>query len=250
MQPLILYGVPFSQPERAVAWLLLYKQMPFDMVLISPGSKGETGTRHPTFLAKNPAGTIPTIEEPDTGFTLGEAHAILCYLSNRHGWHDVYPTEPRQRARVDAYLHFHHRNLREASIGLVAPKIRKDLNIPEATQLAARSILGRALKVLESSWLAQSRYLAGPQLTLADFAAYVEIGQLQPCFTNLQDFEPFPNIRRWLDDMKRVDGHETVHAVLAELGAIDREAPSMDKIRSANISALGTLREAIARMDP
>ena len=54
----------------------------------------------------------------------------------------------------------------------MAPKIRKDLNIPEATQLAARSILGRALKALESGWLAQSRYLAGPQLTLADFAAY------------------------------------------------------------------------------
>ena len=75
MPRLILYGVPFSQPVRAVTWLLLYKRLPFDMVLINPGSKGETGSRNPAFLAKNPAGTIPTIEEPDTGFTLGEAHA-------------------------------------------------------------------------------------------------------------------------------------------------------------------------------
>jgi glutathione S-transferase len=248
MQPLILYGVPFSQPVRAVMWLLLYKQMRFDMVLINPGSKGETGSRHPSFLAKNPGGSIPTIEEPGTGFVLGEAHAIMCYLSNQHGWHDLYPTQAKQRAKVDWYLHFHHRNVREASVGLVAPKIRKDLNIPEVIQLAAQATLTRALQALDSHWLAQSRFLAGPQLTLADFAAYVEIGQLQPCYTNLQDFEPFANVRRWLDDMKRVDGHDEVHTVLTELGAIDREPPSMDKIRNANKAALGALRERLARL--
>ena len=73
-------------------WLMLYKRMPFEMVLINPGSKGETGSRNPSYLAKNPGGTIPTIEEPDTGFVLAEAHAIMCYLSNAHGWDDVYPT--------------------------------------------------------------------------------------------------------------------------------------------------------------
>ena len=77
-QPVILYGVPFSQPVRAVMWLMLYKRTPFEMVLINPGSKGENGSRNPAYLAKNPAGTIPMIEEPDTGFVLGEAHAIMC----------------------------------------------------------------------------------------------------------------------------------------------------------------------------
>ena len=84
-QPVILYGVPFSQPVRAVMWLMLYKRLPFEMVLINPGSKGETGSRNPVYLAKNPGGTIPTIEERDTGFVLGEAHAIMCYLSNMAG---------------------------------------------------------------------------------------------------------------------------------------------------------------------
>ena len=61
--PLILHGVPFSQPVRAVMWLMLYKRLPFEMVLINPGSKGETGSRNPAYLAKNPGGTIPCIEE-------------------------------------------------------------------------------------------------------------------------------------------------------------------------------------------
>ena len=173
---LILYGVPFSQPVRAVMWLLILKRTPFDMVLIIPGSEGRSGSRNPAYLAKNPAGTIPCIEEPDTGFVLGEAHAILCYLSRKHGWDDVYPADDRMRARVDAYLHFHHRNVREASIGLVAPKIRKDLDIPDIVQSSARATFTRALEALDTGWLSRSRYLVGDGVTVADLAAYVEIG--------------------------------------------------------------------------
>ncbi len=29
----------------------------------------------------------------------------MCYLSNQHGWRDVYPTGPKKRAEVDRYLH-------------------------------------------------------------------------------------------------------------------------------------------------
>lgn len=245
--PLTLYGVPFSQPVRAVMWLLLYKQMPFEMVLINPGSSGENGSRNPEYLAKNPGGTIPCIEEAD-GFVLAEAHAILCYLCNRHGWTDVYPEDARQRARIDWHLHYHHRNLRDASIGLIAPRIRKDLDIPKAIQQGAQATVARALQALEKSWLANSRYLAADHVTIADFAAYVEIGQLQPGFTNVYDFAPFNNVQRWLDDMRRLPAHDDVHVALAELGDISEQAPSMERIRSANMRALSTLKARIAEL--
>ena len=245
-QPLILYGVPFSQPVRAVMWLLIYKRLPFEMVLINPGSKGETGSRNPSFLVKNPGGTIPTIEEPDSGFTLGEAHAIMGYLSNTHGWQDVYPADYKQRARVDWYLNYHHRNVRDASLGLVAPKIRKDLDIPEATQLAAKATLTNALRALEAGWLKESPFLAGQSVTLADFAAYVEIGQVQPEFTNLYDFSPYPKVQAWLSRMHDIDGHDIVHTVLRELGDISQEAPSMETIVGANKSALKALKLKLA----
>ena len=244
----ILYGVPFSQPVRAVMWLMIYKGLPFEMVLINPGSSGETGSRNPVYLAKNPSGTIPCMEEPDTGFVLAEAHAIMCYLASKHQWHDVYPEDLQQRARVDWYLHYHHRNVREASIGLVAPSIRKDINLPEAIKQGAVATLTKALGALESGWLAQSRFLIGDQLTLADMAAYVEIGQLQPQFTNVYDFEPFPNVRRWLADMARIDGHDDVHVVLKELGDISVEEPPMETIRNANKRALKVLQARIASL--
>ena len=245
-KPIILYGVPFSQPVRAVMWLMFYKQLPFEMVLINPGSKGDNGSRNPAYLAKNPGGTIPMIEEPDTGFVLGEAHSIMCYLCNKHGWTDVYPADHRERAKVDWYLHYHHRTIREASAGLVAPKIRKDLDIPESAQQAAQRTLARALEALDTGWLAQSDYICGDTVSLADFAAYVEIGQLQPGFTNVYDFAPFPNVQRWLEAMKQVDGHDTVHAVLETLGDISQEAPSMDTIREANKNALRAMKAKLA----
>ncbi len=243
-----IYGVPFSQPVRAVMWLMLYKQTPFDMVLTNPGSKGDNGSRHPDFLAKNPAGTIPTIEEPDTGFVLAEAHAIMCYLCNKYGWTDVYPEDPQQRGRVDWYLNFHHRNVRDASLGLVAPKIRKDLNIPEAMQQSAKNTLTKALKALDQHWLAGNPYLTGEQLSLADFAAYVEIGQLRPEFTNVYDFSPFPRVQEWLNTMSTVQGHDDIHVVLAELGDISIEPPSMEAIKNANKKALQTLGGKLANM--
>jgi glutathione S-transferase len=244
--PLILYGVPFSQPVRAVMWLMIYKRLAFEMVLINPGSKGDTGSRNPAYLAKNPGGTIPCIEEPESGFTLGEAHAIMCYLSRKHRWHDVYPEDLHTRARIDWYLHFHHRNVREASAGLVAPKIRKDMDIPESRQRAAEQTLRAALEGLDRGWLAESRYLVGDDVTLADFAAYVEIGQLQPQFTNIFEFAEFPNVRRWLVEMAKVEGHDAVHIVLAEIGDISRQAPDMETIRNANKRALRTLKATLA----
>ncbi len=243
---LILYGVPFSQPVRAVLWLLFLKRLPFEMALINPGSKGENGSRNPAFLAKNPAGTIPTLEDRETGFVLAEAHAILAYLCNRHGWTDLYPEGPEARARVDWYLHYHHRNVRDASLGLVAPKIRKDLQIPEAMQNAARATVTRALEALDTGWLADSAFLCGDAVTIADLACYAELGQLQAEFTNVFDFTPFPNVSAWLARMHDVPAHDDVHTVLAELGGIREEAPSTERIVGANKRALGVLKERLA----
>ncbi len=244
----ILYGVPFSQPVRAVMWLMLYKQRPFEMVLINPGSKGDNGSRNPAYLAKNPSGTIPCLEEPESGFTLGEAHAIMAYLCSKHGWHDLYPVDPQARARVDWYLNYHHRNVRDASVGLVAPKIRKDLNIPEVVQQSAAANLSGALRVLDGL-LAEQTYIAGTNLTIADFAAYVEIGQLQPQFTNVFDLSPYPDVQRWLRTMAEVSGHDTVHVALTELGDISQLAPDMDTIKNANKRALSALKNALEAME-
>ena len=246
--PLIIYGVPFSQPVRAVLWLMLYKQKSFELALINPGSSSEGGSRHPDYLAKFPTGTIPSIEDKESGFVLSESHAIMCYLCNKYNWTDLYPSNHEERAKVDSYLHLHHRNVREASIGLVAPKVRKDLNFSEDFLKISQANIEKAFKALENGWLAQSRFLTGDNLTIADMSAYVEIGQLQSKFTNVYDFEPLPNITRWLEEINQVAYHDEVHASLYELGDISSEAPSMETIISANKKGFVVIQEQLASM--
>ena len=247
--PIIIYGVPFSQPVRAVLWLMLFKQMDFELSLVNPGSSSEKGSRHPDYLAKFPTGTIPSLEDKETGFVLSESHAIMCYLCNKYDWTDLYPSNLEERAKVDSYLHLHHRNVREASIGLVAPKVRKDLSFPEDFLKMSQANIEKAFRAIEDGWLSKSRYLAGETLTIADMAAYVEIGQLQSVFTNIYDFEPFPNIRRWLEDMKQVDCHDVIHVALYELGDISKEAPAMETIISANKKGVIAIHEELAKIN-
>ena len=130
----------------------------------------------------------------------------------------------------------------------MAPKVRKDLNFSEDFLKISQANLEKAFKALENGWLAQSRFLTGDNLTIADMSAYVEIGQLQSKFTNVYDFEPLPNITRWLEEMNQVAYHDEVHASLYELGDISSEAPSMETIISANKKGFVVIQEQLASM--
>tara|TARA_B100001057_G_scaffold96448_1_gene93070 strand:- start:361 stop:1044 length:684 start_codon:yes stop_codon:yes gene_type:complete len=227
----------------------MIKKMPFDLQLINPGSSSEGGSRHPNYLKKFPTGTIPSFEDLDTGFLLSESHAIMSYLCNKYDWNDMYPNNLEQRGKVDSYLHLHHRNVREASIGLVAPKVRKDLNFSEDFLRTSKANIEKAFKAIDEGWLADSRFLVGDNLTIADISAYVEIGQLQKGFTNIYNFDTLPNIKRWLEEMKTVDSHDDIHVALSELGDICEQAPSIEKIKSANKKAFLAIKEKIASMN-
>ena len=135
--------------------------------------------------------------------------------------------------------------MREASIGLVAPKVRKDLNFSEDFLITSKSNIEKAFEAIETGWLRDSRFLIGDTMTIADISAYVEIGQLQSMFTNVYNFEPYPNIRRWLKEMQNVDYHEDIHVALYELGDISKEAPPMEIIINANKKAFKVIQEKL-----
>ncbi|HEY4280191.1 MAG TPA: glutathione S-transferase family protein [Conexibacter sp.] len=61
-----------------------------------------TQPRPPAYLAVNPLGGIPALD--DDGFMLAESQAILRYLAARERRDDLYPADARERARVDELL--------------------------------------------------------------------------------------------------------------------------------------------------
>ena len=238
-----IFGVPMSQAVRTVLWMMLYKKLPFELIITAPGSPKENGTRHPSYLEKYPNGTIPGIEDSETGYLLSESIAIMCYLCNKHKWNDLYPQDPELRGKVDHYLHYHHRSVKEASVGYFAPILRPDLGLSKDVINMSQRSFKNALKALDSQWLAKNNFIAGENITIADFSAYVEIAQLNKQFTNLFDYSSYTNLSRWLDDMSKLPFHDDVHMVLTKMGDISQSVPAMDVILKANIETLAHVNE-------
>mmetsp|Transcript_5968 Transcript_5968/g.7511 ORF Transcript_5968/g.7511 Transcript_5968/m.7511 type:complete len:250 (+) Transcript_5968:50-799(+) len=234
-----LYGVPLSQPTRTVLWTLLMKQLPFGLCLINPGTAGKKGSKNPEYLRKNPAGTIPMLEDKDNDFTLAEANAILMYLASKHSWTDLYPDDLQKRAKVDWYLNYHHRSIRELTAGIVMPKFRKDISLPPDCLTRSKRIGTAAVQVLNDGWLSETNFLTGDSFTLADLVAYSDIGQMK--FLNLYDFSHAPKVQSWLDRMKELPFHNEIHLPLEMLGDISKEPPSMEQLKFANKTTLQVL---------
>ena len=188
------------------------------------------------------------MEDPETGYLLSESIAIMCYLCNKHKWHDLYPEDPELRGKVDHYLHYHHRSIKEASTGYFAPILRPDLGLSEDLINMSQRMFNNALKALETQWLKNSKFIAGENVTIADFSAYVEIAQLNTQFTNLFDYSSFENLSRWLDEMSKLPYHDDVHMVLTKMGDISKEVPEMEIIMKANLETFSHLNEIASKL--
>lgn len=85
-----LYGVPLSQPVRAVVWPCLIKRVQFSFETAVPGMSGRIGTKGPDFRAKFPLGTVPALLDGDV--QLSESTAIATYLADKFKWCGASPS--------------------------------------------------------------------------------------------------------------------------------------------------------------
>ncbi|KXS11468.1 glutathione S-transferase [Gonapodya prolifera JEL478] len=214
---LTVYGLDVSQPCRTVTWLLRLHDVPFKYKMVMPGSKKKGGSRTPEYEDElYSAGTVPTIRDGD--IVVAESGAIITYLAETRGWDDVYPSGPgrenaAKRAEVQKWLHWHHLNSRTLTSAYFAPIMRPDLKFSADTLNDRKRQSGAALKILDKH-LSKYKFLAtfSDKPSLADFAVHADVGQLQ--LVELFDFTPYPNVSRWLDDMKTVKGFEESHKAL------------------------------------
>eukprot|EP00300_Choanocystis_sp_HF-7_P036765 c52679_g1_i1.p1 GENE.c52679_g1_i1~~c52679_g1_i1.p1 ORF type:complete len:239 (-),score=48.44 c52679_g1_i1:296-982(-) len=220
-----VFAHPVSQPARAVLWALYNQNTPFELVLVNPGSTKEGGTRHPSFLAINPHGTVPTID--DDGFVLSESHAILLYLAQKHNW-TLVPTNPKELALLNQYLHWHHRSVRECTIGFMRP-VLLNVKVTPAELKTPQTLATKALDQLEID-LGRTPFILGQSPTIADLSAYCEIGQLGPKCFNVLDFSSRPNLAAWLQRCEQLAGFEQSHSAVFKLAP--RIAPALQKLHN------------------
>lgn len=255
---LTLHGIPSSQPSRAVYWSCLIKGLPLELVF-SQDVHYYVGKE---FARLNPIGRVPVIVDGD--FTLYEMPAILCYLCDRHGWQDLYPTELRTRSRINQYLSAHVTLTRLATLKLMAPHVTPafggvgsdedgvDVTLREMINSAlhapdmlerGRRIVSRMVGAIEEHFMgAGSDFLFGhPNATIADIACYEELAQL--AWANIFDYAGFPGVRRWMAAMQKLPHHDTAHRYNLELGDIRTTPNTIPRYMSAVHAGLHALRE-------
>ena len=85
--------------------------------------KGEWRT--PEYLAKNPNGKVPTLD--DDGYLLWESPAILFHLASKYGERGLLPTDARGKTEMMRWLFWNASHLEQSVNGLVVEKVIKPM---------------------------------------------------------------------------------------------------------------------------
>ena len=133
----------------------------------------------PDFLAKNPAGDIPVLEEPDGHILCG--HRPICEYIDEITSRPLFGAYARDKAEVRRLCDwFDEKFYKEVTVYLAGEKILKRLNggTPDSDAIRAGklNILGH---MSYTEWLLKQRnWLAGEAFTMADFAAAAQFSVL------------------------------------------------------------------------
>jgi glutathione S-transferase len=156
-----VYGIERSRASR-VHWCLRELGLEFEAV---PVSFMDGGTRAPDYLAVNPNGRIPAID--DDGFVLWESLAINLYLVKRHGG-PLAPRDLREDAQMMQWSLWAANELERDLILVMANRVVfREQDRDRDQESAAAERLDRPLAALESV-LAEREWLVDDRFTVAD----------------------------------------------------------------------------------
>ncbi|KAG3115337.1 hypothetical protein PI124_g1299 [Phytophthora idaei] len=207
-----LYANLISQPSRAAEWVMRLKKLNHEFVVADFGAPI---FKSPEFLALNPNGLIPVLQDGD--FSLFEGSAIMQYLAEKNGWTDLYPADAQAHAKVNQYLHWHHTNARLITPKVLVPLMHTKQNAAtpdEAILIKETPALLAKLSDLMEKFLVKDFVAETDQPTIADIAAYCEFVQVE--FMGIYDFSKHPKLAAWLKRMKSVPHHDEMQAPLDE----------------------------------
>jgi glutathione S-transferase len=185
-----LYRNAVSGHCHRVELFLSLLGLPFEKVDLN---LRENEHKAPAFLALNPLGQIPVLQDGDV--TLADSNAILVYLEGRYAPGQWLPRDPLGAARVQRWL------------SLAAGPLAFGPALARAIQLFSRPIdpqpaveRAHALLAHMESELAATGWLVGTGATLADVAHYAYVARAPEGGVSLQ---AYPAVRDWL---ARVEG--------------------------------------------
>lgn len=194
-----LHFHPVSTASRPVLFFCADANISYEPVVVDL----MTGAHHAEpFKSLNPAGLVPVLEDGD--FVLSESSSILQYLADKVD-SAAYPKDLKKRARVNERMDWFNSNFyRELGYHLAYPQLfPQHARTPEAAQTATvawgRDKTEQMLGVLDRHFIGSHKYLAGDELTIADYfgSQILAVGDLIG-----MKLDRFPNVNRWMTSMR------------------------------------------------
>ncbi|KAJ6634891.1 Glutathione S-transferase 1-1 [Pseudolycoriella hygida] len=189
-----LYHHPVSVPSRAA--LLTVRNLGLDVeVKVINIYTGEQNT--PEYLKINPLHQVPVYADVDIVVT--ESRAIICYLASVAN--KFYPTDLKKRALVDSRLFFDATNSFPAIRDFARPVLRAGVKkIPQER----RDVILAWLNSIEL-FLGQSKWIAGDDLSIADFTFLAHVASAKAFGVS---FDKFPKLNDWYNRCKELPGFD------------------------------------------
>jgi len=147
------------------------------------------------FLALNPLGQVPVIEDGDA--VVSDSNAILVYLAKKYA-PSYLPNDPVIEAEIQKLLTLTAGDL---AFGPAAARLITVFNAPIDPEFT-QTIAARALGKLELH-LQGREFLVGDTPTIADISVYSYTAHAPEGNVSL---EPYPNVRRLLKNVEALDG--------------------------------------------
>ena len=163
-----LYALPPSPNTFKVVALANHLGLELEVINVDVASGAH---KLPDYLAKNPNGLMPTLEDGD--FCLWESNAILMYLAQKKPESGLWPADAQGQARVQQWLNWSAIHWGPAIRPFFFERIIKARYgmgpADEAAVAKATEEFPKVADVLENH-LKAHQFLVGDQLTIADFA--------------------------------------------------------------------------------
>lgn len=192
-KPIRLYRMRLSGHSHRVELLLSLLGLPYEAVDVDL-AQGEH--KKPAFLALNPFGQVPVIEDGEV--TLADSNAILVYLEARYAPGRWLPRDPAGAARVQRWLSVAAGPL---AFGPAAARVIHLFKRPDSPA-QAQERAHQLFRLMEQQ-LQTSAWLAGDAVTLADLAIYSYTATAPEGGVAL---DAYPQMRAWLARLEAIPG--------------------------------------------
>lgn len=190
--PITIHSFPLSGHAHRVELFASIAGIKYE---INPINLAKGEHKQAAFLALNPDGQVPTIQDGEV--TLSDANAILIYLARKYA-SDYLPQDLVHEAQIQKFLTL---AAGEIAFGPAAARLINVFKAPldlEFATATAEKVLGKLERHMENK-----QFLVADRPTIADIAIYSYVAHAPEGGISL---EAYPNTRRLLANIEALEG--------------------------------------------